>query len=227
MGCKPFLGEEIAELTKPRIDRDHLAIEIAEASKADLILMFLGSPGTYSELTAFALDRSINHKTVVFNDIAFADAKSFINLGPMKLLPRSNVIYYDPDAVAWSPEFIWKIDVIVARKWFEVSKIGAGFPKPIGFEEFACLCCIYAAFPVRYAELEELVPFGRSLSDRLKTLFGRGLIATEEKMYVPRQPLVELPVPGRCANDIARVRMALMDRRLRNDERVSDYRMIM
>lgn len=228
MGCKSFLGEDIAELTEtPRPDKDHLTIEVKEAKKSDLIVMFLGSPGTLAEVTAFAMNRDTNKKLVVFNNIKYKNDKSFINLGPLRLLPRENVIFYDPEAETTTAEVVVHLDKILARTWFGVYASHYLPSAALSFEQFILLCVVYAAFPVRYAELGELFPFNeKAFRDALKALFLGKFIQKQEDKFIPVGDLQDLAIGGDCVADIARVRTKLLDKRLQSDQCISDYRLI-
>ena len=229
MGCEAFLGEDIAELSAPpRPDRDHLTIEVKEAGQSDLILMFLGSPGTIAEVTAFAMDGRTNSKLVVFNEAKYKDQKSFINLGPLRLIPPDRILYHEGVSGTPTVQLVRQLDQIVAREWFERSGIGARFDRALSFDAFVCLAILMAAFPVRYKELVKLSPLDEhTLTRTLKELFQRSLIRLEEKKYVPQVRLEELPIGGESVVDIARARAGLLSQRMRDPEAVADYRLVL
>ena len=229
MGCEAFLGEDIEALTAPpRPDRNHLVIEVREAADSDLIFMFLGSPGTIAEVTAFAMDKEANPKLVVFNQAKYRGQKSFLNLGPLRLIPPSRIIYYDGDSDSPTVQLASQLDQIVARKWFEKSELGTCFDPVLSFEAFVCLAIILAAFPVRYKELAELFPSDEhTLTRALGQLYEAELIVNEEKKYLPRVALSKLPIDGECVTDIARARVSLLSRRMKDPEAVGDYRLIL
>lgn len=115
--CECLYGEEINDV---KLGSDnHLKIEVAHAQKnCDIIIIFLGSPGTFAELGAFTVDEKIRPKVVVFNDKAHQDAPSFINSGPLKWLDENQVIWYD----AKSPNkdhIAEALDLVVSRHRFE------------------------------------------------------------------------------------------------------------
>jgi len=228
MGCSAFLGEEIEDIRKStKVHRDQLTIEVGEARQSDLVLMFLGSPGTIAEVTAFAMDQDITRKLFVFNDIRYKDAESFINFGPLRLLGDEQVIYYEPNSREPSDELVERIDVAVARIWYNKSKLEDSFDFEMAFETFVTIACIYAAFPVRYAELLDLLPLNeRTVRGALNNLFTQNLIETAENKYLPTEPLQALPL-GRATYDVARSRARLMAGRLSDADHVSDYRIIL
>ncbi len=227
MGCSPFLGEDISEFQQaPRPDTDHLSIEVKFAEQSDLIIMFLGSPGTLAEVTAFAMNRNTNRKVVVFNDIKFKDEKTFINLGPLKLLPKGSQVFYDT-SLGLTPEVVMHLDRIVAKTWFDMHSLEHVLSPTLAFAEFIVLAIIYASYPVRYTELNQLCPFPeQTVLDALKVLFARSLLREEEKKYLPRGKLDTRRIKGNVVTDIANVRAKLMNKRLCREEVVTDYRLI-
>jgi len=225
MGCKSFLGEEID--ISLIMNEDHLSIEVKEAEKSDLILMFLGSPGTFAELTAFVLNDNIRSKLVVFNDISYKNIDSFINLGPLKMLPEGRLLYFDAKEDILPTSFVINLDLIVANVWYEKSGFYTICDKPLSFREFAVLATIYAGYPIRYNDLVNLYPleehYFRSV---LKILFSLDLIKVEEYKYLPVKLIHELSIDRGCINDLSLVRLALMDKRLIDQDAVSDYRLL-
>ena len=229
LGCDVFMGEDIdARDQLPRADRDHLTIEVEEAEQRDLIIMFLQSPGTISELTAFAMRPSTNPKLVVFNDVKYKGQKSFLNKGPLRLLKPDQIIYYDAAEDRPSPELVTQLDRRVARAWFDESSIQLTAGAADEFETFVAFATTYATFPVDWKDLVALFPFDeRSLRTSLNFLFDRCLIRKEEKFYLPSNDLQDLPISSACAVDISRARAILMNARLASDDAISDYRLLL
>ena len=226
-GCRAFLGEEIdPRRVAPRVDADILSIEVHEAASSDLVVMFLGSPGTIAEVTAFALDAGINKKLVVFNDAIRQHERSFLNRGPLRLIDRERLIYYDARSDMPSPRLLVQLDKVIAAAWFRKHDLQTAFAVPLQFPSFAALALIYALYPVRYRELRALYPFDEDLlRSVLRELFDRHLVQQHERKYVPGNGLEEAAIAGGLAADIGRVRVGLMANRLRNPEVVSDYRL--
>ena len=229
MGCKIFMGEDIEDLAQlPRADRDHLTIEVEQAERRDLIIMFLQSPGTISELTAFAMGESTNPKLVVFNDVQYKDQKSFINKGPLRLLKSEQIIHYDVTGDRPTSELVRQLDRIVARAWFNDSRIDITAGAPDAFEAFVAFATVYAAFPVDYEKLLEFFPFDDDvLRSSLRFLFEHNLVRKEEKFFVPCDTVEALSVSSACAADISTTRAALMNCRLVSDDAVADYRLLL
>jgi len=231
VGCDVFMGEDISDLPRlPKVGRDQkiLTIEVEEAQRRDLIIMFLQSPGTISELTAFAMTKSTRHKLVVFNDVTYKDEKSFINKGPLRLIDSDQTIWYDGARDRPTPELVAQLDRIVARAWFNNSWIDITTGAADAFEAYVALASIYAAFPVNWADLIQLFPFDdHSLRSSLEFLFGHGLVHQEEKFYMPSKKMQDLSISTACSADIARIRASLMNSRLVSHDAIADYRLLL
>ena len=236
MGCRAFFGEDIAEFKNPKVDRDHLTIEVTQAINSDLILMFLGSPGTMAEVTAFAMNKQVSEKTVVFNNKKYHKVKSFINQVPLKLLPKENVIPYDAESNEPTLELVKHLDLILAKTWYkriltQMAPLIMLSLKNLSFEEFICLALIYSTFPVRYKALNDYYPDSEaSLKKSLEFLFNEQFIKEEEKKYIPRKMLgasgYKISFLHEYIDDISKVRLHLLESRLKDGDIVSDYRLI-
>lgn len=225
MGCSAFLGEDIDRiLTTTKVDHDHLTIEIDEAEKSDLIVMFLGSVGTVAELTAFVMTKSIQPKLLVFNDVQFKEEKSFLNEGPIKMLGSEQLVFYNADEPQLTQKMVEHLDRAVAQCWFNKSKIYCW--TGLEFEMFATLAAILVCYPVRYKDLVQLLPItDKSVRASLNHLIENGLTTKREKKYLPGSNWQGLQF-GPVMRDIARTRLRLMNVRLQDEENVSDYRLI-
>jgi len=74
-----------------------LDLENKLADDADLIVMPLEGYSTFTELGAFSCNDRLHNRIIVISDNEFKDDRSFINLGPIKLIFKENeshVIYY-------------------------------------------------------------------------------------------------------------------------------------
>lgn len=97
-----FLAEKIFPLLQNEGHKANLLdIERNISKFADKILIVLESNSSFAELGAFCHDE-LRNKVIVINDIAYAKAKSFINLGPIKAIEESggkeNIILYKMSA---------------------------------------------------------------------------------------------------------------------------------
>lgn len=72
-----------------------LTLENILARSVDAVVMCIESPGSFTELGAFANHKDLNKKLVVCLNQKFSRAKSFINLGPIKYLKQntSSIVY--------------------------------------------------------------------------------------------------------------------------------------
>lgn len=81
---------------------DLLSLENLLADSVDAVIMIPESPGSFTELGAFASNEKLRNKLVCVIDEKFKKTKSFINQGPLKLVKqanKSNIVYIDPDNI--------------------------------------------------------------------------------------------------------------------------------
>lgn len=67
-----------------------LELEDELANYVDLIIIPLEGQGTLAEIGAFAVNKKLLPKIIAINDIRYKNAKSFINLGPIDLIKKTN-----------------------------------------------------------------------------------------------------------------------------------------
>jgi hypothetical protein len=75
-----------------------LELEDDLANYVDVIVLPLEGIGTYCELGAFAVNKSLLPKIIAINNSRYKKSKSFINLGPIDLIKKhnpSNLIYFN------------------------------------------------------------------------------------------------------------------------------------
>ena len=93
--------EEIFESLLKRREYNLLELESDLANDVDIVILPLEGLGTYAELGAFSTYEKLQNKIVVINQKRYRHKKnSFINMGPIKLIERSNkknIIYYDDE----------------------------------------------------------------------------------------------------------------------------------
>jgi hypothetical protein len=99
----------------------------------------------------------------------------------------------------------------------------------IKFETFIALAIIYSTYPVRYKDLKEFFPWNENIlkKESLTYLFDNRMLEEKEKKYIPTKNIEELPIPDNLKDDLARVRGMLMNKRLADDENITDYRLIL
>lgn len=226
MGCEAFLGEDIEDIHVKARSTNVLSIEVSEAITADIILVFLESPGAIAELTAFSLDERIKDKLVVFNDKKHKQEDSFLNRGPLSLLKRDQVVYYDPEDSGDFFTIVRHVDIAVAKAWYHKITRTELLAR-LELEHFTALALLYALYPVRYGELLATFPWDeKTLNRALSQMFDESLAAKREDRYVPLRPLERIGIGGQWVVDIARVRLRFLNSRLLNEDCVSDYRLI-
>jgi len=85
---------------------DLLSLENLLADSVDAVIMIPESPGSFTELGAFASNEKLRSKLVCVIDEKFKKTKSFINQGPLKLVKqanKSNIVYINPENIGKSP----------------------------------------------------------------------------------------------------------------------------
>ena len=71
-------------------DHDLLTLENLLVQSVDVILLFPESPGSIAELGAFVNNEKLRTKLICVGNIKHKKSKSFINIGPMKLLRKKS-----------------------------------------------------------------------------------------------------------------------------------------
>lgn len=86
------------ELLKKSDSFDLLSLENLLAESVDVIVVIPESPGSFTELGAFANNEKLRAKMVCVMDSTYKDHTSFINQGPVKLIRKYNkdaIVYID------------------------------------------------------------------------------------------------------------------------------------
>ncbi len=226
-GCNGFLGEEIPEISpdgyKPSVSQDHLTIEVKWAEDSDLIIMFLGSPGTIAELTAFALNDNVNPKLLVFNHSEFRNVKSFISQGPLKLLQAEQRQFYESDAALLAESSIRAIDVAVSQAWHR-SSLSHYDSILSSYHSLMALCVIYSLFPVTYASLKNRMPWSeKKLLNALGSLNDAGLITKKGKAFEPTVFLRDSILPTDMQTDVSAARARSLSALVADDDFLRKY----
>ena len=99
---------------------DLLTYEHFLADISDIIILFLESMGTASELGAFSTLDELAQKMIILIDDQYENDKSFINDGPVKkiidLTNPSSVIYCDLDNAIHDKRFLSKLKEITTKR---------------------------------------------------------------------------------------------------------------
>ncbi|PZM77484.1 MAG: hypothetical protein DKT66_24675 [Candidatus Melainabacteria bacterium] len=201
MGCETFLGEDLnLELARPKVNKDFLSVEVDEAERADLIVLFLESFGTAAELTAFVMNRKTVSKLVVLNEKKYQNAGGFLNEGPLKLLEKiepGRISYYETNATTGRKlpiQILRCIDRAVAKTWFDKQfENGCSIKNfNLDFNEFVALTSAYVFFPIEKMTLAPWlnqvlgINYGSSIVSKLTK---RRLLDEHESFCVPKHPL--------------------------------------
>jgi len=82
--------------------KDLLSLEGLLAESVDAIVLIPESPGSFTELGAFAKDEQLRNKLICVLKKRYKKKKSFINQGPLKLVKKANkegVLFVNPDDI--------------------------------------------------------------------------------------------------------------------------------
>lgn len=100
LGLSDWLGKKTYDLIYPEdiFDqllysskaKDLLSMENMLADSVDVILIIPESPGSFTELGAFANNSALRNKLICLIDPKYKKHKSFINQGPVKLIKKTN-----------------------------------------------------------------------------------------------------------------------------------------
>jgi hypothetical protein len=219
MGCEVKLGEDIAGLdVKIKSDADYLTIEVGEAEQSDLVVIFLGSAGTISEVTAFAMRPQTRQKVIVFNEAAFRDVESFVNCGPLRMLPPDRIIYYEARSERPTMELVTHLDRVVAEAWFrKLRNEHVPWFCDGSFPTMLALAVVNACHPVSYRDLarvfgEDETPLRRALG----ALIHDDIVAVDGGRYVPGRADSGMVQDRALRRDVSRVRLRVMGKRLKS-----------
>lgn len=187
--AKPFLGEEIPGIMEARAvtgeksPSNMLNIEVAEAKNADIVVIFLASPGAIVEFTAFALNDDIREKLIVFHDPSYLPVDSFVSQGPLKLLSREQLQTYDRESPTLDPASLRPLDRAVAA-WRYRNNGQHSFGGNRHLYTDMCLALAYIASPASYTQLANLFPWPETaLIAGLQDLFEASLIHKHKDAY--------------------------------------------
>ena len=88
---KVFYAERVWQTIAGFGERDALQMEEDLAKLADLLIVIIESPGTFTELGAFSLSPPLRRKMLAIVDEKYKDASSFISNGPLKWIDSESV----------------------------------------------------------------------------------------------------------------------------------------
>lgn len=139
------------------------------------------SPGSYTELGAFANNDALRQKIVCLIDKKYKNEKSFINLGPIRLIKKEHpgrVIFFDPNNLAGLGAQLRSI----------VSSIKDPFGSKSDLNLFQMpnflLPAIYLLEPVDRATLIKLVGYAANDKKNAKTFTVTSLTSLEKKKFI-------------------------------------------
>jgi hypothetical protein len=86
-----FYAERVWKIIAGLGERDALQMEEDLAKLADLVIVIVESPGTFTELGAFSLSPSLRRKMLAIVDERYKDDSSFISNGPIKWIDAESI----------------------------------------------------------------------------------------------------------------------------------------
>ncbi|HLP84908.1 MAG TPA: hypothetical protein VK157_11215 [Phycisphaerales bacterium] len=224
LACDAFLGEDIPALLRPKISDDHLSIETEAAERANVIAMLLGSPGTIAELTAFVLNPQLRPKLLVFNELKYKGEKTFLNLGPLKLLDDNSLIWLPEDETAALQVILASIDLRAAQ-----CLLSRRAPSKLALttDEYITLLYVHILHPIGYKDLTSAIPLASKQVDMaLRSLFSYKVLKKSDNLYwTVHNWMDRIALSGSERAEIARVRLAVMGGELVDAEARKRYRL--
>jgi hypothetical protein len=135
--------------------KDLLSLENMLAESVDAILIIPESPGSFTELGAFANDERLRDKIICIQDEKYKKEKSFINYGPIRLIQKSKtgqVIFISP---ALTERGIAKIKTALSK----LKKNSSKMPSCVSLMQLEnyLLPTVYLMEPVQKGILEQMV----------------------------------------------------------------------
>ena len=110
---------------------DLMTLENLLVDSVDAVIIIPESPGSFTELGAFASNEKLRTKLICVIDEKYKKTKSFINQGPLKLVKttnKTNIVYINPDNIGKSPIKLIKAYYPISRDP-EVEKIISALKK--------------------------------------------------------------------------------------------------
>lgn len=183
-----FLAERVFEtLTAEGPTINLLDIESDISNFSDFIIIILESPSTFAELGAFSTSK-LRSKLIIINNAVYANARSFINLGPLKAITDAanpkHIISYNMALDGLSsldsigvifPQLHKLLDSVNLNRRRSMDESGLN-PSKI-FNKYSAMFLhdlLYLSGPLLYKEIIELLKliFGDSNYNKTKTLLA-------------------------------------------------------
>lgn len=177
---------------------DLLSLENLLASSVNTVVIPLQSPGTFTELGAFANHSELRNKLTVIIDPRYGHSQSFINTGPVRFLKTytdSQIIYHTTDIVA-VPQLAKRISE-AARKIATKYPVIPSLSNPLTSYEFY-LSLILVLDPVPRSVV---IDIGRCLDSRDKALVETAAeivinALINERKVAYRRNMLSIPFQG-------------------------------
>ena len=158
-----------------------LSLENILADSVDAIVLFPESPGSFSELGAFASNERLTNKLICIGQKKYAKAKSFINYGPVRNIKSSktgkvfNIVYDSLDSTKTKKNFYKRINSAIARIK-KLNPINKDIANILETENFV-LPCIYLIDSISTVELYKLVEFATGQNEKIAEMATKSSIS--------------------------------------------------
>lgn len=173
-----FYAEPVWEQIASRPGAGALKMESDLAALADLVLIVVESPGTFTELGAFSLHSELRKKLLAIVDVSYKDHNSFISTGPLRWIDHESTfrptVYVSLSRILEAVgEIEERIDRIPPSETTRISDLGSS-PRHLLFFLCDLVSVIHPATPqtVEYY-LSRIVPsLAHTSSIDVSTLIG-------------------------------------------------------
>jgi hypothetical protein len=212
--------------------KDLLSLENLLADSVDAVVIIPESPGSFTELGAFANNEQLRRKIICVLDKQYKKKKSFINQGPVRLIKdvdKERVLFIDTNDIDAE---VYKLRRVLLHLK-ELSKKSANNLNLLQVDTFL-LPAIYLLEPVSRSILSKIVSYATNDSFNSYQMTVTALTALSKKRYVEltglgykltgfgvesffnlRRPRKRLKIQSET-NSLDEIRLDILNLRLRN-----------
>lgn len=169
------------DLLYDRQSPDLLSLENLLVENVHSVVIIPESPGSYTELGAFANNDALRQKIICLIDKKYKNDKSFINRGPIRLIKKEHpgrVVFFDPSNIMGIGAHLRKIVSTIKNPSGSKSEFNL-FQMP----DFL-LPAIYLLEPIDKETLIKLVGFAANDKKNAKTFTVTSLTALEKEKFI-------------------------------------------
>jgi hypothetical protein len=166
--------------------QDLLTLENLLARSVDAVTILVQSPGTFAELGAFSNIDGLKNKLVVVIDPKYEKARSFVNLGPVRLLKdeKKSRVIYTPLSLG-NIDNLSRLIIEGVRAVAKNGRVARDLTNPIAsYEFYLALICIFDPIPFESMTHIASVVSGQSVETvRTVAKIAVGGLLTERKVF--------------------------------------------